>query len=459
MINLNIDLLNYKRIHFIGIGGVSMSGLAKILISQNCNVSGSDNMDSDTTKELVSLGAKIFIGHSDKNISIPDLIIYTDAISSDNPELVYANSLDIPVLDRGTFLGQLMKTYSQSIAVAGTHGKTSTTGVLSHIFSESHFDPTILIGGYLKQLHGNIRISSKKNLLITEACEYKGNILKFFPSIGIILNIDADHLDYYKSLSEIVDTFKEFANSIPKEGYLVINSDDPNSKTVIGDCICNIVTFGIKTQSKYQAVDIQFNADGKTQFTLLVNGTQKYNVNLNITGNHNIYNVLAGIAAAHSSGLDIEYAISQVLEFTGANRRLDFKGSFNGTDVIDDYAHHPTEIKATLSALKNLNYKNIFCVFQPHTYTRTKSLLDEFSLSFFDADKVIITNIYAAREKDTGIVHSKHLVDKLLEKKVDVLLIEDFKDIENYLLENVKSGDLIVTMGAGNVFEIGENLI
>lgn len=459
MTNLNIDVLNFKNIHFIGIGGVSMSGLAKILLSQKCIVSGSDSSYSETTKELIGLGASVFIGHSKDNISNPDLIIYTDAISSDNPELLYAKSLDIPVLDRGTFLGQLMKTYSQSIAVAGTHGKTSTTGVLSHIFSESNFDPTILIGGYLKQLKGNIRIGSKKDLLITEACEYKGNILKFFPSIGIILNIDADHLDYYKSLSEIVDTFKQFAVSIPKDGYLVINSDDPNTKAITDDCICNIVTFGIKSNSKYQATDINFSKDGKTIFTLLVNGTDKYTVNLNVTGVHNIYNVLAGIAAAHSSGLDIEYSISKIVNFTGANRRLDFKGSFDNIDIIDDYAHHPTEIKATLSALKNLNYKNIYCVFQPHTYTRTKSLLDEFSISFFDADKVIITNIYAAREKDTGIVHSKHLVEKLLEKKVDAKLIEDFKDIQNYLLENVKSGDLIVTMGAGDVYKIGENLI
>lgn len=459
MINLNIDVLNFKNIHFIGIGGVSMSGLAKILLSQKCVVSGSDSSNSETTKELTSLGASVFIGHSESNISNPDLIVYTDAISSDNPELIYAKSLSVPVVDRGTFLGQLMKTYVQSIAVAGTHGKTSTTGVLSHIFSESHFDPTILIGGYLKQLKGNIRIGFKKDLLITEACEYKGNILKFFPSIGIILNIDADHLDYYKSLSEIVDTFKKFALSIPKSGYLVINSDDPNSKSIMDDCNCNIITFSIKSNSKYQATDINFSKDGKTIFTLLVDGIDKYAVELNVTGTHNIYNVLAGIAAAHSSGLSIDYAISKIINFTGANRRLDFKGSFDGIDVIDDYAHHPTEIKATLSALKNLNYKNIYCVFQPHTYTRTKSLLDDFSISFFDANKVIITNIYAAREKDTGIVHSKHLVDKLLEKKVDALLIEDFKDIKSYLLKNVESGDLIVTMGAGDVYKIGENLI
>lgn len=458
MFSFNIHNHNFSHVHFIGIGGISMSGLAEILLENGYRVSGSDMKSSTILKKLESKGALINIGHSKDNISDADLIVYTDAISKDNPELIEAYERDITTVDRGTFLGQLMKLYKNSIAVSGTHGKTTTTGMMSVIFNNSALDPTILLGGELDQIGGNVKIGNGE-VLLTEACEYKGNILKFYATIGVILNIDEDHLDYYQNLEHIISTFSDFVKLIPKDGNIIANNDDKNVKEAIKNSKCNVITFGINDQADYRATNITFNNIGLPSFKLIVKGNESYDVSLGTMGTHNIYNALAAIATSHICGVPMDSIIDSISKYTGTHRRQEYKGSFEGARIIDDYAHHPTEVKATLSALRNSSSGRIICAFQPHTYTRTKALLKEFAVSFFDADKVLIADIYAAREKDTGEIHSRDLANELVKNGVNAEYLGTFEEIGNYIKNNASEGDIIVTMGAGDIYMVGEMLL
>lgn len=458
MFTFYLDEHKYNHIHLIGIGGISMSGLAEILISKGYKVSGSDMHVSSTIDRLKSLGADIYIGHSKDNIKDADLVIYTDAIAKDNEELLEAINKNIVTVDRATFLGALMKNYNNSIAVSGTHGKTTTTSMIATILNSSDEDPTILLGGLLDEIGGNVKLGSN-NILLTEACEYKGNITKFFPNIAVILNMEEEHLDFYKNIDHIVNTFIQYSNNIKAGGYLVINVDDKNAKKVIENTNTKVVTFGIKEKADYTAEKISFDSNGYPMFMLNIRRKSLYPVKLSVMGFHNIYNALASIAVADILNIPIETIINSLQRFKGTHRRLELKGYVNGIRIIDDYAHHPTEIKASLSALRNTTKNKIWCIFQPHTYSRTKMLLDEFAKSFSNADKVIIPDIYAAREKDNGIVHSTDLVNALKNNGVDAEYISSFENIENYILNNAKKGDVVVTMGAGNVYKIGENLL
>ena len=459
MNSCDININDFSNVHFIGIGGISMSALAEILLDKGVKVSGSDSKDSSITKKLTKKGAKIYIGHSSENIiDDTDLVVYTDAISDDNPEFLKAKNKEIAIIDRGNFLGQLMKKYKNSIAISGTHGKTTTTGMLSTIMHSTDLDPTILLGGQLDCIDGNVRIGSDE-LIITEACEYKRNLLKFYTTIGVILNVEADHLDYYKDVEEIIDVFKGFVNKIPKDGTVIVNADDANTMKTLDGALCDVVSFGIENESTYRASDVVFDSAGISYFNLRVRDDKTYKVILHVTGMHNVYNSLAAIAAAHVAGIGMEDIIARIGDYSGTHRRLENKGEFSGIRVIDDYAHHPTEIAITLKSMKNLDVADIWCIFQPHTYTRTQSLLEDFSESFFDADKVIVCDIYAAREKDTGVIHSKDLVALLKDKGVDALHFDNFEDIKTHICDNAKSGDLILTMGAGDVYTIGEMLV
>lgn len=446
----------YSKIHFIGIGGISMSGLAEILVTEGYTVTGSDSKDSQVVERLRNLGIKIYINHSEENIKSADLIIYTDAISNDNKELIKANSLGIPVIDRATFLGALMKNYNHSIAISGTHGKTTTTSMLSTIFNRSTLNPTILLGGQLDEIGGNVRLGSKE-YIITEACEYKGNILKYFPTMAVILNIDEDHLDYFKSMDHIVDTFVQYGKNLAEDSYLIINKDDLGAQKVIDNTSAKITTFSINQDSDYKAEDIEFSDEGFASFIVKVKGGKSYPITLNVMGIHNIYNALGSIAAAHISGMDMKDIQKYISLYTGVHRRLEFKGFYNDIKVMDDYAHHPTEIKATLSAIKNSTEGDIYCIFQPHTFTRTKLLFKSFAESFVGASKVIITDIYAAREVDNGMVHSKDLAEAITTS--DAIYLKTFQEIEDYLIENIKENDTIITMGAGNIYLVGESLL
>lgn len=443
-----------KKIHFIGIGGISMSGLAEILLKNNYKVSGSDMQLSPTTNRLKEKGAQIYIGHNGLNIQDVDLVVYTAAISPDNPEYIRAKELNLPLIDRAEFLGQIMKGHKYNVAVAGTHGKTTTTSMISHIVLKEDLDPTILVGGQLDAIGGNV-LAGNSDYFITEACEYKASFLRFFPYIGIILNIDADHLDYYKDLNHIKDTFKKFINIIPKEGYLIANIDDENVKEIIDIHDCNVITYGLN-EGILQAKNISYNTLGCASFDVYKHENKLFSINLNVPGEHNVLNALGSIGAALSLNISENSIVEGLASFKGTHRRFELKGTKDGVTVIDDYAHHPTEIKATLNASKNYPHNKIYCVFQPHTYTRTLSLFEDFADSFYDVDALILADIYAAREKDTGVISSTILGDRIREKGVSCVNLPNFDEITVYLKDHLKEGDMLLTVGAGDVFKIGE---
>jgi len=451
-----LDSKKFKHVHFIGIGGISMSGLAEILLKLGFNVSGSDMRSSNITSKLENKGIKIYTGHSEENIGDADLVVYTAAVKSDNPELMKARDLGIPTLERATLLGEIMKKYPFSIAVSGTHGKTTTTSMISLIMLKSALDPTIHIGGELDAIGGNTRIGGN-DYFVAEACEYVESFLKFHPYLAVVLNIEADHLDYFKDIEHIKNSFLKFIHLIPENGYVVACVDDENISSLLKSVHCNIITYGLNSKdATWRAEDISFNENGCASFTVLKNNEKITHIELNVPGVHNISNSLAAIAACHALGCSIEGIKKGLESYIGIHRRFELKGIEDNIKVVDDYAHHPSEIKATLKAARGGNYPRIWTVFQPHTYTRTKLLLDEFSEAFKDADKVIIADIYSAREKDTGEIHSSTLAEKIRANGQDAIYLPDFEGIVEYLKENASSGDLILTMGAGDIYRVGE---
>ncbi|MBS4537599.1 UDP-N-acetylmuramate--L-alanine ligase [Clostridium sp. D2Q-11] len=454
MLNFNIDKSEYKNVHFIGIGGISMSGLAEILLNKGYKVTGSDMNDSKLIHKLNKKGANIRIGHEAQNVIGSDLVVYTSAINENNPEYKYAIDNNVPLMDRATFLGELMKAYKDSIAVAGTHGKTTTTGMIASILNHSELNSTILLGGELDSIGGNVKIGGTE-LLLTEACEYRGNFLKFYPTIGIILNIDEDHLDFFNGIDDIKDTFKKFIDIIPDSGYVIVNGEDENINSLIEKNKKNFITFGLANSNNYYANNIEYTDKGYPSYDLYINEDYIDRINLNVVGKHNIYNSLSAIASSNIAGVKIESIKSGLEIYKGTHRRFEDKGIIKGIQVVDDYAHHPTEIKATLESVGK-KYNKVWCIFQPHTYTRTKSLLKEFSQSFTGADEVIVTDIYAAREKDTGLVHSKDLVTEIANNNINSKYIKTFEEVIDYLEKNVDKGDILITMGAGDVYKIGD---
>jgi UDP-N-acetylmuramate--alanine ligase len=453
---LSFDLIKdkNKKVHFIGIGGISMSGLAEILLENGYKVSGSDAKASNMTDKLSHQGAEIFIGQSADNIKDADLVVYTAAISEDNPELIRAKELALPLMDRAEFLGYVMKGHKYNLTISGTHGKTTTTSMISHIFLQANLDPTILVGGELDIINGNVR-TGKSDYFIAEACEYKASFLKFFPYIGVILNIEADHLDFYRDIYHIKDTFIEFTKLIPKEGYLVAYAEDKVLKEVIPHANCNVITYGIE-EGLIRAKNISYNDRGCASFDVYRGEERLFDVHMNVPGKHNILNALASVASALCLNVDYKYITEGLASFFGTHRRFEVKGTKNGVTVVDDYAHHPTEIKAALGAAKNYPHKRIFCVFQPHTYTRTITLFDDFTNSFFDADEIILADIYAAREKFSNRVNSDMLGDAIREKGLSCKNFHSFEEIKVYLETQLQEGDLLITVGAGDVYKIGE---
>lgn len=453
--------INFKQpvfVHFIGIGGISMSGLAAILLKEGFRVSGSDAKESSLTKWLEDQGAQVVYGQSAANIqSEHDVVVYTAAIHPDNPEFAAARQMNIPMLTRAELLGQIMKNYETPIAVSGTHGKTTTTSMLSHIMLAGDLDPTISVGGILKAIGGNIRVGNSQNF-ITEACEYTNSFLSFYPKISIILNIDADHLDFFKDLDDIRNSFRRFAEILPEDGTLIINGTIPNVEEITQGLNCQVVTYGTP-ESNYYAANVSYNELGFGSFDLICNGENKGRFQLSVPGDHNVSNATACLAAADLLGVSAENAQKGLLSFSGADRRFQHKGEYNGVTIIDDYAHHPTEIEATLKAARNYPHKTLWCVFQPHTYTRTHALLDDFARVLPLADKVILADIYAAREKNTIGITSEDLLKKIQENGGEAYYFHSFEEIEMFIKEHCIHGDLLITMGAGDVVNIGENLL
>lgn len=453
---MSFDLIrdNSKKVHFIGIGGISMSGLAEILLHRGYKVSGSDMKSSPIVDKLKASGAEIFNGHHKENINGADIVVYTAAIAEDNEELMAAKNSGKILMDRAEFLGDLMKGHKYNVAISGTHGKTTTTSMISHIALEADIDPTILVGGELDVINGNYR-AGNSDYFITEACEYKASFLKFQPYIGLILNIDADHLDFYKDIDEIEATFVKFAKLIPKDGCLIGCFEDSRVKNVFAKVSCNKLSYGLK-EGNLVSSNIKYDSMGCASFDVYKDSKFILSLGLKVPGEHNVLNALASVACGLVLNIDLDKIKSGIEGYYGTHRRFEKKGEVSGITVIDDYAHHPTEIKATLKAALNYPHKRIFCVFQPHTYTRTLSLFNEFSNAFKNVDTLILADIYAAREIDKGIVSSEMLGDSIRKKGQHCLNFNSFSEIVVYLKKEAEPGDIILTVGAGDVFKIGE---
>ena len=454
-----IDFHKPLHVHFIGIGGISMSGLAEILLGEDFIISGSDAKSSPLTQALEKKGARIYYGQRASNITDDvEVVVYTAAIHPDNPEFACAKEKGLPMLTRAELLGQIMRNYDTPIAISGTHGKTTTTSMVSHILLEGKCDPTISVGGILPAIGGNIRVGESETF-VTEACEYTNSFLSFFPKISIILNMDADHLDFFKDIDDIRHSFRKFAELLPADGALIINADTPKYEMVAENLPCKVITYGLEHDAEYSASDITYDEFGHPTFHVLHNGADIGICSLKVPGIHNVSNALASIAAGRLLGLDNEVIFAGLKDFGGTDRRFQYKGKVGEVTIIDDYAHHPTEIEATLHAANNYPHKKIWCVFQPHTYTRTKALLPEFAKALTLADHVVLADIYAARETDNLGISSADLQKQIRELGTPCEYFPTFDEIENFLLENCTQGDLLITMGAGDVVNIGEQLL
>ncbi len=453
-----IDFKHPIAVHFIGIGGISMSGLAEILSDRGFTISGSDAKASPLTERLKKQGITLFYGQRASNITDSiDLVVYTAAIHEDNPELSEARARNLPCLTRAELLGQIMKNYEVPVAISGTHGKTTTTSMVSEILLKNDSDPTLSVGGILDSIAGNIRIGQSP-YFVTEACEYTNSFLSFFPKISVILNIDADHLDFFKDLDDIRSSFQRFAALLPKDGALIINGDIENVSYITEGLSCRVITFGLSETCDYHAKDITYDSMAKATYLVCHEGHEQ-SVTLGVPGKHNVYNSLAAIALADLLKVDRTVTLDALLSFTGTRRRFEHKGEIGGVTIVDDYAHHPTEITATLTTAANCPHRTTWCVFQPHTYTRTKALMDEFAKALSLSDKVVLTDIYPARETDNLGISSRDLQEKIEKLGTECHYFPSFDQVENFLLENCTKGDLLITMGAGDVVKIGEKLL
>lgn len=436
-----------------------MSGLAQILLKEGFTVTGSDAQKTSLTKQLENMGATVFYGQKAENISDGvDAVVYTAAVHEDNEELSAARKRNLPVLTRAELLGQIMANYQTPIAVSGTHGKTTTTSMLSHILLADHRDPTISVGGILNIIGGNIRVGNS-DIFLTEACEYTNSFLHFSPKIAVILNIEADHLDFFKNIEDIRNSFTRFAHLLPEDGALIINSSIENYGEITRGLPCKIVTFGMDMSADYSIANISYDEQGNVSFDLIKYGIFIGRIDLSVPGEHNIANAAAAAAAADACGVPFASIQKGLKSFRGTTRRFEYKGQKNGVAIIDDYAHHPTEIKATLAAAAHYPHRELWCVFQPHTYTRTKALFQEFVDALSAAQHVVLADIYAARETDNLGISSGQIADALKARGCDAYYFPSFEKIESFFLEKCKEGDMLITMGAGDVVNIGEDLL
>ena len=456
----NIDRLKkYKNIHMVGIGGVSMSGIAEILQNWGFTVTGSDSTRSAITDELNSRGIKVTIGNDLESLKDADIVVHSAAINKENPELVEAKRLNIKTVERAEFLGKITRCYENTVTIAGTHGKTTTTSMVSLSFLESNLDPTIQVGAILDEISGNNKVGNSENFII-EACEYVESFLKFSPKSAIILNIDNDHLDYFKTFENVKKAFIKYVKLLPKDGILVVNGDDLNCLDLQKHTKAKCITYGISNKNTdFFAVNIVFDNNGFPEFDVYHKDKFYARMKLSVPGMHNVSNSLACIALCHEYGINAEHIQNALLKFKGADRRFEYKGLVNGASVFDDYGHHPTEIIATAKSLMNKKYNKSWVIFQPHTYSRTKNLLEDFAKALLNFDNIIVVDIYAARENNTYGITSKDLVEKIQSFGNDAKYIPDFDECVSYIKENVKPDDIVMTLGAGTVTKIGPMLV
>ena len=458
-----LDLSTPMHVYFSGIGGISMSGLARILKSRGFEVSGSDRASSSITDGLAADGIRVYIGQNKENITPDiDLVVFTAAIRPDNPEYIAVMENGIPYINRSVLLGQIMRGYKDPVAVSGTHGKTTTTSMISEIMIEAGTDPTLSIGGILDSIGGNVRIGNSP-YFAAEACEYTNSFLDMFPGIGIILDIDADHLDFFKDLADIRRSFRKFAERIPEDGALILNTQIPDYQEICGGLSCDVILYGPDSSADYWPEDISYDEFARPTYTLCSRNSDgtilRQTITTGVPGEHNIYNSMAAAAAADRLGISREHTVNALAGYSGTQRRFQILGTRNGFTVIDDYAHHPTEIAATLRTALNVPHRELYCVFQSHTYTRTKALMDEFAEALTLADHILLAPIYAARETDNLGISEHTLAEKIEALGHPCMCFESFDEIEKFLLENCQSGDLVITMGAGNINEVGKKLV
>lgn len=454
-----MKLSDYKKIYMSGIGGISMSGIAEIITSFGSSVSGSDGVSSKITDHLISKGINVIIGQKEENITADiDLFVYSAAIKENNPEFIAAKRLGIKMIDRGEFLGELTKLYTNCIGVSGTHGKTTTSSMISCCFLSANADPSIQIGSLLKQIDGNFRVGNS-DVFIIESCEYHDSYLHFQQKYSLITNIDNDHLDYFGSLDNIKKSFRKYVGLIPKDGYLIINKDDSNAMEVTDSCKGNIVTYGIESDATYVAKNVSINENGCGKYDVYTQEEFLGTVELSVPGIHNLSNSLGAFALCHTFGLDVYSIIVGLKDYTGAARRMEYKGEFNGAAVYDDYGHHPTEINAVEKAIHQTKYNKSWVVFEPHTFSRAYEHRKEFCEVVSKFDNVIVIDIYAAREVNTFGISSQDLVEDMKKLNDNVWFISDFEEIKTFLSDKVSEGDIVLTLGAGNVTKLGDLLV
>ncbi|SHK50669.1 UDP-N-acetylmuramate--L-alanine ligase [Thermocrinis minervae] len=433
-----------RRIHFVGIGGIGMSGIAHVLLDMGYEVSGSDLKENKNIQLLKEKGCKVYIGHREENVGDAQVVVYSSAVPKDNPEIVKARSLGIPVIPRGEMLAELFK-LMEGIAVCGSHGKTTTTSMIAHVVHEHGFDPTVIIGGILQRFGSNAKLGKDK-LIISEADESDGSFLKILPTVAVITNIDKEHIGYYRDLEDIKEAFFKFAESVPFYGFCVVNVDDENSRHIVEGCSKRVVTYGIERDAQVMARDLKLS-DGCYSYELVVEGRAWGRVKLSVPGLHNVYNSLASVCVAWQMGIDFDTIAKALSTFKNAERRLELKGFYRNVPVYDDYGHHPTEIKATLKAIKDLYPdKKLLLVFQPHRYSRTYHLFEDFAKVLRQADECVLTDIYPAGEENTYGVSGEELA-----KKSGCLFVRDKAELFEYLKDRVNDAHVLLFMGAGPI--------
>ena len=454
-----LDFSHPCSLYFVGIGGISMCCLAELLADAGFRVQGSDRSKSHLTDVLESKGITVHIGQRAQNIPQDvDCAVFTGAIHPDNPEYIAVQERNIPRLTRGELMGQIMKNYRIPIGISGTHGKTTTTSMVSEILLMADTDPTLSVGGILRSIGGNMRIGGRE-YFVTEACEYTNSFLSFFPKIGIILNIEEDHLDFFKDIQDIRSSFHKFAELLPANGTLIINGDIDHYEEITQGLACQVITYGSSPDHDYHPTDITYDASGCPSFHLMQRNGKDDVFSLRVPGEHNVYNAVAAIALAGLLDIPTETTAKALLSYTGTDRRFEYKGEWNGVTIVDDYAHHPTEITATLLAARELPHKTTWCVFQPHTYTRTRAFLTDFARALSLADEIVLAEIYAAREKDTLGISSQTLQAEIEKLGHRCYYFPNFSEIETFLMENCTKGDLLITMGAGDIVKVGDDLL
>lgn len=457
--NNEIDIHKYKHIYMVGIGGISMSGIAEILKSWGFKVSGSDSTKSSQTEWLEDNGIHVNIGQVRENITDKyDLVVYTAAIKEDNPELVRARELGIPTVERGNFLGEITKLFKDTIGIAGTHGKTSTTSMVALSFLEAKMDPSIQVGAVLKAIDGNYRVG-KSDYFVIEACEYCESYLNFKQKSAIVLNIDDDHLDYFKNIDNIEKSFQKYVSLLPGDGVLVINRDDERCYGLKDYTKARVISVGKDSKADWYYKNVTFDDEGYPTYEAYHDDKYVDTITLKVAGLHNVFNSLCCLALCDAYGISSSDVKKALAKFTGASRRLEFKGTFNGAKVYDDYGHHPTEIMATVKGIKNKKFNESWVVFEAHTYSRLVQHLKEFAEALVNFDHIIIIDIYAAREVNAFNIHEDDLIEEIRKLGKDAIHISDYDEIVKYLGENVKDGDIILTLGAGNVTKIASKLV